>query len=611
MRIKTLAVAALLTSGCATQQETLAPLSDAPNLAPGELKIELLTPEDEIFASADEVMVEIEGQASTIGGIQQLDMMLVMDTSHSLTRTDPLNYRSAGAAGFVESLSKKSDLKIGVVNFDSKSELRQPLTRNRRAVIDAIKFAKQSGGTNIAAGILTAVEEFDRNGRPGAAQVMMLFTDGKSNAAKVREATRLARDQGITVQTLLLGNNSKGADIMREVAEGTGGSFVQIANPAQLPRAFMNMRTTGVESVTLKVNGGAPIPARLSGGTFTAQLPLGVGAHQIEATAVSVDEQQRSTQMQLEVQDGSCATLEVAAERDGQPATSLNERAVEIVLDASRSMWGQIDGKSKMNIAQETLLSATAWLPEDLDLALRAYGSESPSKANNCSDSKLLVPFGVASRDPVRQAIDVLRPKGQTPIAFALKQAQADFGAAERERTVVLVTDGIESCDGDPVAAAKELAAQGITIHLIGFGIDQAADEDTASLKAIATAGGGQFVAANNAEELREAIEETVGTRFQIYRDDELVAESNLGHGGPVVLPRGDYRLHLASVPPRDIDLTLAPRDELKVRLHNTDGQFGHQQARSKMAPTSCEAITARLAKQPPRFAAADLERSK
>ena len=133
----------------------------------------------------------------------------------------------------------------------------------------------------------------------------------------------------------------------------------------------------------------------------------------------------------------------VEATKSGRPVVSLNDRSVEIVVDASRSMWGRMDGEPKMVVAKNTLEEVSYWFPEDLDLALRAYGSSSPSDSNDCGDSRLLVPFGDNNRDAIRAAIAGLRPLGQTPIAFALNQAAYDFGQSRDDRSLVLVTDGV------------------------------------------------------------------------------------------------------------------------------------------------------------------------
>ena len=566
----------------------------ASNAAESErsLQVEIQSPSAGFNVEDGATNIEVEGIASAIGGVRYLDIMFVMDTSGSLRSSDPEDYRSLGAIGLIENLSPKSDIKIGVVSFDKKSELAQPMTSSREHVINTLKLLPRSGSTNLAAGIDAAVAELERNGRPGSSRVIMLFTDGMSSKNKAYDAAVEATKKGITIQTLMLGKSSKGSKILDTIAWATGGSFLPVSDPAMLPEAFLNLRTTGVDSVTLSVNGAVPVPARLAGGTFAASLPLDVGENRIVAFATSLDGETKESSITVNVRDTSCAALEVTAMNDGRPAVSLNDRSVEIVVDASRSMWGQIDGVSKMQIAKETLEDVSYWLPADIDLALRAYGSTSASESNNCADSNLLVPFGEMNRDGIRRAIAGLKPTGQTPIAYALNQAGRDFGTLESDRIIVIVSDGIESCGGDPVQAADALREQGITAHLIGFGLGNAADEDTASLRAVANATGGRYVTASSAEELQAALAETVATSFSVYQGDSEVASGSLGSAGAMLLPEGDYRVQLHSSPPVETYVSLAPRDQVTLTLEKRGDEMTPLEQRGQLPHTTCEDMT-------------------
>ena len=417
----------------------------------------------------------------------------------------------------------------------------------------------------------------------------MLFTDGMSNERKAYDAAVQSQHQGAPIQTLLLGSSKKGTSILDTIAWATGGSFVQVSDPAKLPEAFLNLRTTGIDSVTLSVNGSAPVAAKLAGGTFAASVPLGVGDNEIVALATSLEGLTQASSVTVTVRDASCAALEVAAVKEGRSVISLDDRAVEIVVDASRSMWGRMGGEPKMSVAKNILQDVSYWFPQDLDLALRAYGSTSPSTDNDCADSALLVPFGDQNREPIRQAIAGLRPLGQTPIAFALNQAASDFSSLDQDRAVVLVTDGIESCGGDPVQAALELRDQGIMVHLIGFGLGTAGDEDTASLQAVANASGGRYVTAGSAEELKDALAATVATAFRVYQDNTEVANGSLGSVEPIFLPEGEYRVELDSSPPQQLAVNLAPRDRVMLTLQKQGGVVSHTEQRSELPRMSCE----------------------
>jgi Mg-chelatase subunit ChlD len=567
---------------------------DGPGASERSLQVEIQSPSAGFTVEDGATSIDVEGVASAIGGVRYLDIMFVMDTSQSLRSSDPQDFRSVGAIGLVENLSPKSDIKIGVVSFDSRSELAQPMTSDRAAVIDTLLQLPRTGSTNLAAGINSAVAELERNGRPGSSRIIMLFTDGMSSKNKAYDAAVEATKRGITIQTLLLGSSSQGTKILDTIAWATGGSFVRVSDPSKLPEAFLNLRTTGVDSVTLSVNGSAPVPAKLAGGTFSATLPLEMGENEIVAFATSLDGDTRESAITVNVRDASCAALEVMAMNDGRPALSLNDRAVQIVVDASRSMWGQIDGVSKMAIAKETLEEVSYWLPTDIDLSLRAYGSTSAVESNNCADSNLLVSFGELNRDPIRRAIAGLRPTGQTPIAYALNQAGRDFDGLNSDRAIVLVSDGIESCGGDPVMAAHGLREQGIIVHLIGFGMGNAADEDTASLRAVANASGGRYVTASSAEELKAALAETVATAFSVYHGDTEVASGSLGSADVMLLPEGEYRVELHSSPPVESYVRLAPRDQVTLTLEKHGDEVMSVKQRGRLPHTTCDA--------PPRY---------
>jgi len=579
-------------SSFASAQEQHANMSPTPQ---GELQIEIQSPGADFTADQGETSVEVDGVASAIGGVRYLDMVFVMDTSQSLRSTDPNDFRSAGAIGLVKNLSPKSDIQIGVVSFDSKDDLVQPLTSERDLVVQALRDLPRSGSTNLAAGILAAAAELVQNGRPESSKVIMLFTDGKSNRSKALGAMEIAQMHGVAIQTMLLGSSRMGASILDEIANGTGGSFVQVADPTMLPEAFLNLRTTGVDSVTLSVNGSEPVVAKLAGGTFTGNVSLDVGENRIVALATSLDGQTREAVVTVDIRDASCAALEVAAIKEGRHVLSLDDRSVEIVVDASRSMWGRMGGEPKMTVAKEILEDVSYWFPEDLDLALRAYGSTSPSDDVDCADSTLLVPFGDDNREPIRWAVADLRPLGQTPIAYALNQAASDFGTSQNDRAVVLVTDGIESCGGNPVLAAHELREQGITVHLIGFGLGNAADEDAASLQAVADASGGRYVTAGSAEELKVALAQTVATAFSVYKGSIMVANSSLGSDETLFLPEGNYRVELDSSPPQIVQVSLAPGDRVSLTLEKEGDYVSHFERRIPMQHKSCEAVVARI----------------
>ena len=176
-----------------------------------------------------------------------------------------------------------------------------------------------------------------------------------------------------------------------------------------------------------------------------------------------------------------------------------------------------------------------------------------------------------------------------------MNQAAYDFGQSRDDRALVLVTDGLESCGGDPVGAARALREQGIVVHLIGFGMGNAADEDTASLRAIANASGGRYVTAGSAEELQVALAQTVATAYSVYKGDIEVASGALGSNELMYLPEGDYRVELHSSPPQFVDVSLSPRDRVTVTLEKQGDFVSQAQQRGSMEHRACEDVVARI----------------
>jgi hypothetical protein len=159
----------------------------------------------------------------------------------------------------------------------------------------------------------------------------------------------------------------------------------------------------------------------------------------------------------------------------------------------------------------------------------------------------------------------------------------------------VLVTDGIESCGGDPVQAARDLRDQGIIVHVIGFGLGNAADEDTASLQSIAHASGGHYVTAGSAEELKAALEQTVATSYSVYKGRTQVASGSLGSDRPLYLPEGDYRVELHSSQPQSMAISLAPRDRVTLTLEKQGNAVSHYERRDRIEYRSCEDMVASI----------------
>lgn len=179
-----------------------------------------------------------------------------------------------------------------------------------------------------------------------------------------------------------------------------------------------------------------------------------------------------------------------------------------LVLDGSGSMWGQIDGVNKIVIAREVIAQMLADMADDVSLGLTVYGHR---QRGSCTDIETIVAPAPGTQDRILEAVNAINPRGRTPMTDAVIAAAQSLRSTEEAATVILVSDGIENCNPDPCAIAAELEAAGVdfTAHVIGFDV-ASEPEARAQMQCIADNTGGQFLTADNATELSEALEQVV-----------------------------------------------------------------------------------------------------
>jgi Ca-activated chloride channel homolog len=147
------------------------------------------------------------------------------------------------------------------------------------------------------------------------------------------------------------------------------------------------------------------------------------------------------------------------------------------IFDASNSMNGYWQSGKKIDIAREILSKMVDSLQniENVQMALRVYGHQHSFIPNQiCTDSKLEVPFAKDNAKKIREKLFGIVPKGTTPIAYSLQMAGNDFPACNYcKNIIVLITDGLEECGGDPCKIALALYNKGIRLkpYVIGIGL--------------------------------------------------------------------------------------------------------------------------------------------
>lgn len=145
------------------------------------------------------------------------------------------------------------------------------------------------------------------------------------------------------------------------------------------------------------------------------------------------------------------------------------------VLDASGSMYGKWQGKLKMASAKKVLSKLVDSLDKvpNVSMGLRVYGHQFP---RDCKDTKLEVKFRSSNADAIKSVLKAINPKGITPIAYSLEQAATDFPRGKNVKNVIiLITDGIEECGGNPCEVSRKLQENRVVLKpfVIGLGIDE------------------------------------------------------------------------------------------------------------------------------------------
>jgi Ca-activated chloride channel homolog len=211
---------------------------------------------------------------------------------------------------------------------------------------------------------------------------------------------------------------------------------------------------------------------------------------------------------------------------------------IEIILDASGSMRAKIGDRRKIDIAHESLAALIGQLPEQTNVALRAYGHR---KGNDCNDVELVVPLSPLDRTGLIGRIGAVNPapNGMTPIGASLQQVAEDLKDAKGDSLVVLVSDGEETCNSDPAQIAAQLRASNPRLKIDVIGFDVGADLQ-ARLSAIAQGGSGSYFDAADATQLVAALQQAVALTYRVL--DAQGTEVYHGTlGSSTTLPAGHY----------------------------------------------------------------------
>ncbi|PRZ13264.1 Ca-activated chloride channel family protein [Laceyella sediminis] len=181
---------------------------------------------------------------------------------------------------------------------------------------------------------------------------------------------------------------------------------------------------------------------------------------------------------------------------------------VMILIDSSGSMAGKVDGFSKMTLAKNAVSRFASSLSTHANVSLRVYGHKGSNadkdKDISCKSTEVVYPLGKYDQQKFNKALDAFKPTGWTPIALAMKEAANDLSRSNvpSENLIYVVSDGIETCGGNPVQVAQELNKSNVkaVVNIIGFDVDDAGQK---ALQEAARAGGGEYATIRDEDGLR------------------------------------------------------------------------------------------------------------
>jgi hypothetical protein len=264
------------------------------------------------------------------------------------------------------------------------------------------------------------------------------------------------------------------------------------------------------------------------------QIPAMVGAQDADPEATIAALQTQVAELQ-----SVGATPTPAVTSEASAPEELGQVNLQLILDVSGSMAQMLpSGETRMDAAKHVLQDVIAGIPdrEGIDVGLRVYGHEGNNTqegaAVSCLSSELVVPLAGVNKDALNQAVVQLQPTGWTPIGLSLERAGDDFANVEAATLnyIVLVTDGLETCGGDPVQVAADLrqGPSAVTTSVVGFALTP---DEQATVAQIAEAGGGDVLGAADAAQLSEALFAVLSTPVpDIVTPEPIVTSAEFGN---------------------------------------------------------------------------------
>jgi hypothetical protein len=252
-------------------------------------------------------------------------------------------------------------------------------------------------------------------------------------------------------------------------------------------------------------------------------------------------------------------------------------KAVEIIMDASNSMTGVVGKETKIAAARRVLIQTINGVPATMRVGLRVYGHRFglDDYDNACGDTQLLAPIAPLNKAALVGLVEKVQTKGRTPLVRSVLEAIKDFEKIPNG-SIILLTDGIESCKGDIKSIAPAIKAAGLDldVNIVGFDITEAGGRQ--ELESIARSTGGRYLDARNADELLSALAKALTVDYVVLDAvGKEVGRGAVGGGGGVRLGAGTYTVRVMVSPkPIEIKATLASGTSVAFTLKKVKGQW-------------------------------------
>ena len=332
-----------------------------------------------------------------------------------------------------------------------------------------------------------------------------------------------------------------------------GESFTVSWKGPDAPRNFISVVPKGARDGTYSSAYFYTTP-RQNPGNLVA--PLAPGAYEIRY--VTAEKYLTLARADLAVTPGKNEPGKVSVTFAGKPAG-----AIEIILDASGSMLQKLGAERRIDIARRTLgKTVGTTIPAGTPFALRVFGRE----VDSCQ-TDLDVPVAPLNPGAVQARINALVAKNgaKTPIGASLEMAADDLKGVSGEKLIVLVTDGEETCGGDPAAAIANLRKAGVTtrVSIVGFALDD--QTLAATFRRWSDAGGGAFFDAKDAAGLDKALSEALRPGFEVVNKQGQVLASGIAGGDAVTVPAGNHTVRLKGRANSSRPVSVAPKETANV----------------------------------------------